>query len=188
MTVQVDVLDFFDSVTEKVRAAKGFPSSQCIRFITAGREMYPDDPVADVAGDVLHCIVSEHGPKHGSDLRMRVQTEQRRIDWFDVVDPGVVLMWIFGLMLGLFWLLFFLRRDMFDNASVAMLTLMTLAFLVPCIASQIPWGSRLPDYDNPEEPQEAGSSRNHVSSQNGNITRRTASNRIPPRPQAQVAC
>ncbi|GMH40441.1 hypothetical protein BSKO_08345 [Bryopsis sp. KO-2023] len=169
----------------KVREAKRWSESHHVRLIAGGRELFATDPVKNVTCDVLHCIVSDFKPKRG-DERNRSSVDQPQTDWFDMVDPGLVLMWIFGLMLGLFWMLFFCCGDMFDNASVAMLAVMTVAFVIPCAASHCPWPQSWQVNVSSSSVDTPVSFSSSISYGNTTAQRRTPSTYIPPRPHAPV--
>ena len=97
-----------------------------VRLLCAGREMFPDDPVTKATASTLHCMATDAMPAATSPARKVSPTpppEQPPVDWvrvsgdtlqsesmrtklscpcclgapqLDVVDPGVILMWIFG--------------------------------------------------------------------------------------------
>ena len=54
------------------------------------------------------------------------------------MDPGTVLMAIFGAMLALFWAMFLLHQDMFDAPSLILLASMTAVFLAPYVLPRLP--------------------------------------------------
>ncbi|CAD7698083.1 unnamed protein product [Ostreobium quekettii] len=115
---------------------------------------------------------------------------------FDMVDPGVVLMWIFGVMLGLFWILYFLCGEMFDTASVAMLALMTLAFMVPFLVARIPfntpwntsWDEQMPPENLDRTSTYYGAARYRAVRRASRSRNRRAfhSDKVPPRPHARL--
>ncbi|PNH02606.1 hypothetical protein TSOC_011401 [Tetrabaena socialis] len=130
-----------------MRTAKSLPPGQHVRILCSGRELYADDSVTKPAARVLHCMLTDVEPQRPAPapLRKVVQpppppvVEQPPVDWLDVVDPGTVLMWIFGSILALLWLLFVFYAHMFDRTSVVLLVMMTVAFLIPCVLSYLPW-------------------------------------------------
>ncbi|GLC45030.1 hypothetical protein PLESTM_001679100 [Pleodorina starrii] len=117
--------------------------------------------------------------------------EQPPVDWLDVVDPGTVLMWIFGSILALLWLLFSLYSNMFDKTSVVMLIMMTVAFLIPCLLSYLP----CPMFLQPQPSRPASGPYNMYDPATGRSTavpanatwqRHPYDGDIPPRPAARV--
>ncbi|KAF6263480.1 hypothetical protein COO60DRAFT_1489890 [Scenedesmus sp. NREL 46B-D3] len=131
----------FEEVAVKVRSARGWDNQQNVRFICSGQEMYMQDSVSRACCSVLHCIASDAASRHSCARQAGLKSDAhaQSVDWLEIVDPGIVLMWIFGSILGLLWLLFVFYAHMFDKTSVAMLCMMTVAFLIPCVLSYVPW-------------------------------------------------
>lgn len=141
-TVAVAPEDTFEDVARRVRSSKGWSDTQNVRFICSGQEMYMQDSVSRASGCVLHCIATDMAHRYTSAKQAYKASEQQHapaVDWLEVVDPGTVLMWIFGSILALLWLLFVFYAHMFDKTSVVMLCMMTIAFLIPCVLSYVPW-------------------------------------------------
>ncbi|GIL47072.1 hypothetical protein Vafri_3897 [Volvox africanus] len=117
--------------------------------------------------------------------------EQPPVDWLDVVDPGTVLMWIFGSILALLWLLFMFYANMFDKTSVVMLVMMTVAFLIPCLLSYLPCPAFMqpqpaPATHVPSEPYDPATGRSTAVPANAAWQRHLYEGEIPPRPPARV--
>ncbi|KAF8065492.1 TPP1 [Scenedesmus sp. PABB004] len=128
LEIAVDAAASLADVARQVRAAKGWPEAQHLRFICGGQELLLSDPVSR-AGDVLHCIPTDAAPRRPAAAH---KPEAAAVDWLELLDPGIVLMWLFGCILAMLWLLFACHASMFDRTSLAMLVLMTGAFMVPC--------------------------------------------------------
>ncbi|KAK9822184.1 hypothetical protein WJX81_008194 [Elliptochloris bilobata] len=128
-------------LVEKIREAKGWPASRHLRLVAAGRELWDDDRIVPEACAVLHCVASDRAPPQGR--RRPRRDEQPAADWVDSLDPGTCLMWIFGSLLSLFWLMFAFYGDLFDRASIIMLSTMTVAFVAPWTASGGPQGGAI---------------------------------------------
>lgn len=143
LVLQVHPSDTMQDVAQQVRKSQEWPAQQHVRFISSGQELFLDDSVAKALGSVLHCIASQ-GPAVKLATTGKTCHGQKGVqqspasDWLEMVDPGTVLMWIFGSILALLWLLFVCVAHMFDRTSVIMLCMMTIAFLIPCVLSYIP--------------------------------------------------
>ncbi|GLI58726.1 hypothetical protein VaNZ11_000479 [Volvox africanus] len=198
LIVHVQDGDTMDAVVQQVCQAMHIPQTKRLRILCAGRELYADNLVSKAPAKVLHCMMTDTEPQRPEPAPQRKVlpptppvAEQPPMDWLDVVDPGTVLMWIFGSILALLWLLFVFYANMFDKTSVVMLVMMTVAFLNPCLLSYVPCPAFL-------QPQPARAT--HVSSEpyNPAIGRSTAvpanvawqrhlyEGEIPPRPPARV--
>ncbi|EFJ50883.1 hypothetical protein VOLCADRAFT_120535 [Volvox carteri f. nagariensis] len=126
--------DTMEAVVQQVCKAKHIPQTKRLRILCAGRELYADDLASKAPGRVLHCIVTDTEPQQPEPAPQRkavqppppVVEQQPPVDWLDVVDPETVLMWIFGSILALLWLLFMFYANMFDKTSIVMLVMMTL--------------------------------------------------------------
>jgi len=110
-----------------------------IRLIASGQELVPEVKISDVPGDTLHCIVSEFAPQHGRHATKKTR-KQSCFERMEMLDPGVVLMWICGFVLFAFWTLFFYQRELFEDSNVAILTILTLGFLFPCFSFYVSGG------------------------------------------------
>ncbi|KAG2491298.1 hypothetical protein HYH03_010304 [Edaphochlamys debaryana] len=160
--------DFVERIIAQVREARALPPNKHLRVLCAGKELYADDPVAKAPTRVLHCLVTDTQPQRQAPPPPQPRkpapapapppvVEQPPVDWLDVVDPGTVLMWIFGSILALLWLLFVFYAHMFDRTSVVMLVMMTVAFLIPCVLSYLPWPTFLqPQPLGPQQPGQPG--------------------------------
>jgi len=143
LLVRVPSPSTFSAVAAQIRQHKGWSPNKHVRLVCAGRELYADDPTDQAAGTVLHCIAVE-AATGGNQTRKKsghshdAALDAAQVDWLEVVDPGTVLMWIFGSILALLWLMFVFYADMFDKTSVVMLCMMTIAFLIPCVLSYMP--------------------------------------------------
>ncbi|GFR43622.1 hypothetical protein Agub_g4721 [Astrephomene gubernaculifera] len=115
--VVADETDTIDVIIQQVCKARQVPPHRHLRILCAGRELYADDPVSKARAKVLHCTVTDSPPQRPPPAPPRKVAapaapppppvvEQPPVDWLDVVDPGTVLMWIFGSILALLWLLF----------------------------------------------------------------------------------
>lgn len=138
--VEVGASATFEDVAVQVRSARGWEEQQNVRFICSGQEMYMQDSVSRACCSVLHCIASDTASRYTSARQAgcKADAQVQAVDWLEVVDPGTVLMWIFGSILALLWLLFVFYAHMFDRTSVVMLCMMTVAFLIPCVLSYVP--------------------------------------------------
>eukprot|EP00879_Flechtneria_rotunda_P004040 GHRR01004282.1.p1 GENE.GHRR01004282.1~~GHRR01004282.1.p1 ORF type:complete len:220 (+),score=55.70 GHRR01004282.1:305-964(+) len=131
-----------ETVVGQVRAHKGWPSSQNVRLLCAGQELFLDDRISKASSNVLHCIATETAACRASCKQTSKGQHQQHtppVDWLEVVNPSMVLMWIFGSILAVLWLLLMFCAHMFDKTSVVMLCMMTIVFLIPCVLSYVPW-------------------------------------------------
>eukprot|EP00882_Tetradesmus_deserticola_P002365 GHRQ01002523.1.p1 GENE.GHRQ01002523.1~~GHRQ01002523.1.p1 ORF type:complete len:242 (+),score=80.43 GHRQ01002523.1:222-947(+) len=209
LQVEIAASATFKDVALKVCAAKGWGNQQHVRFICSGQEMYMQDSVSRACCSVLHCIATDTASRYSCAKQAGYKSgaQAQAVDWLEVVDPGTVLIWIFGSILALLWLLFVLNAHMFDKTSVAMLCMMTVAFLMPCALSYAPglhmprFSQSLPpsrqqqqqQYHNGSTPrsgglQYAGAPAMHSSSGYGYGLQSANANQaaVPPRPSARV--
>lgn len=182
---------------DEVRRAKEVPAHRWVRVICAGKELFWDDPVAKATGRVLHCTLCDAQPQRPlPQPKMMAPLPAQPmeppppppVDWLDVVDPGTVLMWIFGSILALLWLLFMFYAHMFDRTSIVMLCMMTVAFLIPCALSYVPWPFLQPQPSARPSPPHADPATGRSSAvPNASAAQRHAyAGDIPPRPAARV--
>lgn len=93
----------------QISTQKDWGSRKFVRLICCGRELHLSDPISRAPSDVLHCTATDepplplkpaalHSGKAGGDNSVDW-------DWLDAVDPGIVLMWMFGSILALLWVL-----------------------------------------------------------------------------------
>ncbi|KXZ47425.1 hypothetical protein GPECTOR_35g863 [Gonium pectorale] len=210
LVVKAGAGDLVEVVIQQVRRAKQIPPNRHLRILCAGRELYYDDPVSKATARVLHCIVTDTQPQRPAPAPVQVAppqpsqlppqpppqpvVEQPPVDWLDVVDPGTVLMWIFGSILALLWLLFVFYAHMFDRTSVVMLVMMTVAFLIPCVLSYLPWPTflqpqpavRPPGAHGPYDVYDPATGRSTAVAGPGAWHRHPYDGDIPPRPPARV--
>ncbi|GIL70639.1 hypothetical protein Vretimale_3748 [Volvox reticuliferus] len=198
LIVNVQDGDTMETVVRQVCQAKRISQSKRLRILCAGRELYADDLASNAPAKVLHCMVTDiepHRPEPAPQRKVVPPTppvvEQPPVDWLDVVDPGTVLMWIFGSILALLWLLFMFYANMFDKTSVVMLVMMTVAFLIPCLLSYLP----CPAFLQPQPARTAHGSSGTYDPATGRSTavpanaawlRHPYEGEIPPRPPARV--
>ena len=67
----------FDQVCE----SKGWPATQRLRLIAAGRELYDDDVISAVETPVIHCIVLSNSSQHSSQGQYRQRNVVPCSDW-----------------------------------------------------------------------------------------------------------
>lgn len=184
LEVEVKSSETIDGLMAEIRRRKGWATESRVRVIAGGKEQFPEGKVENVHCDVLHCVLCENKPGSGAGKclpgRARPQT-----DWLDVIDPGVLLKWILGMMLTIFWILFFYCGSHFDTASIAMLAVLTTAFVVPCAANHWSWPqSWQVNVHNSAQELLVGVS-NSISYDNADLHRLPLQS-IPPRPQAPI--
>ncbi|KAG2453731.1 hypothetical protein HYH02_001942 [Chlamydomonas schloesseri] len=200
--VRVNSGDRLAVLVAEVARVKELPPGKFLRVLCAGRELFADDDVSKAPGRVLHCMVVDAQPVRPPPAPPRKVVvpqpapppppvvEPPPVDWLDVVDPGTVLMWIFGSILALLWLLFVFYAHMFDRTSVVMLVMMTVAFLIPCVLSYLPWPTFLHPQPPPVRPgggpyDPAVGHSTAVAGQQA-WQRQPFNGEIPPRPPARV--
>lgn len=196
LTLAVPSTSTFALIIQQLKEAKQWQPAKHVRILCAGREMFPNDSVTKAAAKILHCMATDATPRIVSPVRKASPPpapppEQPPVDWLDVVDPGVILMWIFGSILGLLWLLFIFYAHMFDRTSVVMLCMMTVAFLIPCVLSYMPWPAFLHTHPRPvpnagTETFDPATGRSTAVHHPAAWNRHVPDESIPPRPQPRV--
>mmetsp|Transcript_6393 Transcript_6393/g.14215 ORF Transcript_6393/g.14215 Transcript_6393/m.14215 type:complete len:211 (+) Transcript_6393:177-809(+) len=184
--------DRCDVVAQKVRQHKQLPPTKHVRIICAGKELYPDDLVSSASAKVFHCIITDNVPQRPAENSKPepppAPPEPPPVDWLDMVDPGTVLMWIFGSILAVLWLLYIVFAHMFDRTSLVILSMMTVAFLIPCVLSYLPWPTFLQPHVRPYQPgiYDPAMGQSTALYPGGAYARHPHSGAIPPRPPARV--
>ncbi|KAF5830114.1 hypothetical protein DUNSADRAFT_15005 [Dunaliella salina] len=151
----------------QIKHALGLPDTAYVRILCAGREMRDHDPVTLAPSAVLHVTFALEPPPpcppSPDRSKMTNQSLQQQAsaappspppqppptDWLDVIDPGTLLMWIFGLIISVLWLLLVFNSRMFDSTSIIILFIMTIAFLLPVALSFLPFPTFLTPHMQP---------------------------------------
>jgi len=144
---------------QQVKVVRKLAPNKFVRIICSGKEFYAGDLVSRATSKVLHVIITDMEPQpqatvHNVDPPRRVVQEQPPADWdfWDTIDPGTVLVYIFGAILSVLWILLLFIPRMFDRTSVIILCMMTVAFLLPVALSFCPF----PTFLTPQPAPRAG--------------------------------
>ncbi|KAL6765692.1 hypothetical protein V8C86DRAFT_2457006 [Haematococcus lacustris] len=179
------------------------PSGQHPRIVCAGQELSLSDPVSSARGRVFVVTFSNVPPEPcrvPGNAPANVETpltslnnspnssqEAPPLDWLDMVDPGKILMRVFGGILLLLWVLAgIFRSAFFERTSIMVLGMMTVAYLLPIILSHLPFPTFLmphpqtPPYAPGQQPQSTTGP-----TQASFATSEQAEGSIPPRPAAR---
>lgn len=162
---------------------KAVPAFKQVRLICAGRELSPEDPLYRVSTAVMLCMISDAPLPQPLDELLPQQPApptrlQRLLDWLDTVDPAVVLMWAFGIILAIAWLtLLVLYPTHANRNSITVLYMMTVVLIIPCGLSYSMFSSSA-SRQRRNNASTMGTSESADGPYGGMV--------IPPRPHAQV--
>jgi len=123
---------------DEIRMRKAVPAFKQVRLVCSGRELSPEDPLRlAVTSGVLLCMISDVPPPPMTQLLAQEPPQanrlQRFIEWLDAVDPTVVLVWAFGIILAIAWLtLLVLYSTHAINNSITVLYRLTIVLVILC--------------------------------------------------------
>lgn len=75
------VIERISVLYDQICQSKGWPATQRLRLIAAGRELFDDDTVSPVRIPVIHCIVLSSSSQHSSQGHARQRHSVPCTDW-----------------------------------------------------------------------------------------------------------